>query len=751
MGFENLLRRKARSILTLTGIAIGIAAIIALGALAEGLLAEFTAAFGSSQADLVVTQAEAGASAATMSLGAVDEAVGEAIARLPEVEEVAGMTIAFVPMPDIPYFVLLGHDPEGFAIGHFHIVEGEGLAARAPAGRGKPILLGRTAADNLGKEVGDTLQVHGSAYRVVGIYETGAAFEDGGAVVTLDEAQALLKQPRQVTVYLLRLEDIGQLEAARQRIEHRFPDLAVSRTSEVIDRMGVVGLLRVFVWGLSLITVLVGGVGMMNTMVMSVVERTREIGLLRALGWRRSRVLALILGESLALSVMGGLGGAILGVAVVKALGYVPAMASLAPGVLTPGLVLRALAVALALGVVGGLYPAWRATRLVPLEALRYEGGASGVGARASLAPTGGGMILGGLFRRRARTALTVVGVAVGVTAIIAIGAWVEGVNASISTVATEADLMVLEADINDMQLSVIEERVGAWISALPQVAHVSGCVNGLVALEGMPIFIVHGYHPAGYAMRHYKVVEGEGLGSGRQILLGRRTADVLGKEIGDRVMILSSAYRIVGIYETGDVLEERGGVIALRQAQTLFNKPHQVTFYAVKVEERDDVEEVAQRIRERFPDLSVTRSADFAESTPDIQMMGQMTGVMFWLAVLVGSVGLVNTMGMSVLERTREIGVLRALGWRKRRVLALILGESLALTLLGGIIGIIWSWAMVRLLALWPATASIGLRFTPGLLAQALALAVVLGAVGGLYPAWRATRMRPVEALRYE
>jgi len=370
----------------------------------------------------------------------------------------------------------------------------------------------------------------------------------------------------------------------------------------------------------------------MNTMVMSVVERTREIGVLRALGWRKRRVLALILGESLALSIIGGLGGAILGVAVVKAVGYVPAVASLAPGVLTPGLVLRALAVALALGVVGGLYPAWRAARLVPLEALRYEGG--GGGRLPRFLP--GGMILGGLFRRRARTVLTVIGVAVGVTAMVAIGAWVEGINTSLSALATEADLMVLEADIADMQLSAIEERVGAWIAALPQVAHVSGCVNGLVALEGMPVFSVHGYHPAGYAMRHFKVVEGEGLSSGRQILLGRRTADILGKGIGDRVMILRSAYRVVGIYETGDVLEERGGVIALRQAQTLFNKPHQVTLYAVKVRERDEVEGVAQRIRERFPNLSVTRSADFAESTPDIQMMSQMTGVMFWLAVLV-------------------------------------------------------------------------------------------------------------------
>jgi len=747
VGFKNLLRRRTRSLLTLTGIAIGIAAIVALGALAKGLLAEFTAAFGSSQADLVVTQAGGGESAATISLGAVDETIGEAIARLPEVEEVAGMALAFVPMPDIPFFILFGHDPDGFAIGHFQIVEGKGLAARAPRGQGKPILLGRAAADNLNKEVGDVVQVQGSAYRVVGIYETGAVFEDGGAVVTLDEAQALLKQPRQVTALLVRLKDVGQLEVACQRIERRFPNLAVSQTSEVIDRMGSIDMVRVFVWGLSIIAVLAGGVGTMNTMVMSVAERTREIGVLRSLGWRQSRVVALILSESLALSVLGGLIGIVLGVVLIEAAGRVPGVASLAPGVLTPGLVLGALAVALALGAVGGAYPAWRAARLVPLEALRYDGG--GEGRLPRFLP--GGMILGSLFRRQVRTALTVVGVAVGVTAIIAIRAWVEGIDAALSTLATEADLMALEADIADMQLSAIEERVGAWIGALPQVAHVSGSISGLVALEGMPVFSVRGYHPAGYAMRRFKIVEGEGLSSGRQILLGRRAADVLGKEVGDRVMILGSAYRVVGIYETGDVAEERGGVIALRQAQTLFNRPRQVTSYAIKVRERDDVEEVAQRISERFPNLSITLSADFSASTPDIQMMSQATGVMFWLAVLIGAVGLMNTMGMSIRERTREIGVLRALGWRRRRVLALILGESLALTLLGGAVGVGCSWTMLRLMALWPATASMGMQFTTGVLAQALALAVVLGTIGGLYPAWRATRLRPVEALRYE
>ncbi|MFQ6058540.1 MAG: ABC transporter permease, partial [Anaerolineae bacterium] len=106
----------------------------------------------------------------------------------------------------------------------------------------------------------------------------------------------------------------------------------------------------------------------------------------------------------------------------------------------------------------------------------------------------------------------------------------------------------------------------------------------------------------------------------------------------------------------------------------------------------------------------------------------------------------------MSVFERTREIGVLRALGWRKGRVLRMILLESLALSLLGGVAGLVAGIVVVVLLNSIPLMAGfVQGRFSLGLFVQALATALVLGAVGGLYPAWRAARLQPVEALRYE
>jgi putative ABC transport system permease protein len=121
-------------------------------------------------------------------------------------------------------------------------------------------------------------------------------------------------------------------------------------------------------------------------------------------------------------------------------------------------------------------------------------------------------------------------------------------------------------------------------------------------------------------------------------------------------------------------------------------------------------------------------------------------------LAIFIGGVGMLNTMLMSVLERTREIGVLRALGWRRRQVLGMILQESLVLGAVGGVVGILLGLGLGKLVSLaegmW---GSIELVYTPQMLVQAIIVALIAGIAGGLYPAWRATRMRPIEALRYE
>jgi putative ABC transport system permease protein len=134
------------------------------------------------------------------------------------------------------------------------------------------------------------------------------------------------------------------------------------------------------------------------------------------------------------------------------------------------------------------------------------------------------------------------------------------------------------------------------------------------------------------------------------------------------------------------------------------------------------------------------------------MQNSSAMIGSISLLALLVGGVGVLNTMLMSVFERTREIGVLRALGWRRRRILGLILREAIVLGLLGGLVGIAVAFGFTGLIMSIP---SYGEMFNPNwtavIFARAIFVALSLGVLGGLYPAFRATRMQPVEALRYE
>ena len=746
MILKNLFRRKGRTILTLVGISIGVAAIVALGAVARGMQAGFSAMTQGSQADLVLTQAD------TLSalLSSVDQAVADDLRTWPEVADVDGVLLTNVLLEDSSYLFLFGHDPEGFAIAHFRIVEGQSLA-EARAVRGKPLVLGRRAAQRIGKQVGDVIRLTGGAFRIVGIYETGDAFEDGGAVIPLEEAQALTLQPRRVSMIYVKLSDLAETDRLQTRVERRFPDLNLSTTSGYADQEQMFEILEGVAMTVAGLAVLIGGVVMTNTLWMSVFERTREIGVLRSLGWRRRRVLFLILGESLILALLGGLVGIGLGVAVVFALGKSSSWLGAFGTQVSSELFIRALVTVIVLGLVGGAYPAWWASRLLPIEALQYEGGASG--ARASLAPTRGGMVVRNLWRRRTRTALTLLGIGVSIAAIVALGAVAEGAYYLMTEMwrASQTDLFAIEAGV-DSDLSAIDERVGARIAARPDVEAVSGTILTAVNAERIGMLIVFGYHPRAFAIRHFHIVEGEPLTGRHQVIVGRQAAEQMGLQVGDTLRLLSSNFRVAGIYETGLAYEEIGVVIGLREAQALIGKPRQVMYYGIKLHDPEQAEAVRDELAAAFPEIDFALTADLAESLSDFKTMEDMVGTISFLAVFIGGVGMLNTMLMSVLERTREIGVLRALGWRRGRVLGMILQESLVLGAVGGVCGILLGLGLTGLLVLAPGMwGAIEPIYTPQLFVQAIVVALVAGVVGGLYPAWRATRMRPVEALRYE
>jgi ABC-type lipoprotein release transport system permease subunit len=740
MILKNLFRRKIRSVLTLLGIALGIAVIVALGAIAAGLASGMTSLFTGSGADLTVMQKDAG----DILLSAVDEQVGQQIAAMPQVKAVAGSIYSLVSMEGIPYFLIFGYDPKEFAIEHYKITRGRQLMGS------REIIIGKGAARSLKKDLGDTIQFLGNTFRIVGIYETGAAFEDGGGVITLADAQMVFQKPRQVMAYQIKLRNPRDEVLVKQRIETRFKDVTVARGAQFAQQEQSIQFYQALAVAIALIAVLVGGLGMMNTIMMSVFERTREIGVLRALGWSRRRVLTMILGESLLLASIGGVIGSLLGIGLVKLINATPALSSLLIGQFSPDLFVMAGVTALALGALGGLYPAWRAARLQPVEALRYEGGAAETVQRAPV----GGMLVQNLARRRSRTLLTAGGIAIGVAVIVALGSYTEGAIQQLTTLLTGsgADLTARQANVADMSLSAIDESVMRRIATMPQVAEATGAVIGFASTPEMPYLFVLGIEPGSSAMRRYKPVEGHTIQNRTDVLIGRLTAENLKKHVGDTLRLLNGAYRVAGIFETGVGYEDGAVVMDLREAQNLFQKPRQVTLIQIKLKDPRDAVAVQHEIERRFPEVAVSRSAEFVENTQDLQVSKTLMGALSSIAIVIGGVGVMNTILMSIFERTREIGVLRALGWRRRRVLQSVIGESLLLSAVGGAIGALIGTGLVWGISQIPAVASLAQGYYGlDLYMQAMIVALALGAIGGVYPAWRASQLSPAEALRYE
>ncbi len=746
--FKNLLRRRGRTILTVLGISIGVAAIISLGAMAVGVEAGYTNMLTGSRADLVLSQPDS----FDVTLSSVDERVGIDLASMPEVAAISGMLSGIIQTEGSPYFFVFGYPEDSFILDRFQIIDGISVFDReAQRQRGKPVMLGSAAAETLKKKPGDTMRLGNVAYRVVGIYETGDAFEDSGAVFDLTEAQELLGKPRQVSLFYIQLKDGNLSERLIARVERLYPDLSLYTTSEYSDKQIMGETLKGYVWGIAGLAIILGGIGMMNTQLMSVFERTREIGVLLAVGWKRRQVLIMILGESILVCLGGGILGILLGWLMVKWMTSGTVLFGTGTQNISIGLIMQALVVVLVLGLTGGVYPAYRATRLQPIDALRYEGG--GAGGRVRRLPFGG-MAVQSLWQRTTRTLLTLSVIGITVGAIMAIEGMTRGMMNDMTGMARgmNAEIIVRQEGIADTGFSAIDERVGNRIAAMPEVAHVSGMnMTAIMMPEAGGFFMIFGYAPNEFAIRRFNIIEGQRISANRQIMLGRKMAEALNKKVGETIELSGIRFRTVGIYESSISWEELGGITTLRDAQTLLGRPRKVMLYMVSLHDPRQANTVVEKINQ-IPEAHAALTGEFANQMPDMETMDAMMAVITFLAVSVGGLGMMNTMLMAVLERTREIGVLRAVGWRRRQVLGMILREATLLASLGGISGVMVAHALVLLLGLVPLVGDfMRPTFEWDVYARAILVALLLGMVGGLYPAYRATKLQPVEALRYE
>jgi ABC-type antimicrobial peptide transport system permease subunit len=575
-------------------------------------------------------------------------------------------------------------------------------------------------------------------------------------VLSLDDAQRAFDRRGQVSYFNIKLKDARRGDEIQQAIEQRWPDLAATRAGDTNVQSEMLDLYRSFGWFLGLFAVLVGGLGMMNTTLMSVFERTREIGMLRAIGWRRRRIIGLIVGESLTLALAGGVLGLGLGAGLVAAVQLLPAVASLLSGVVSVAMIVQALVIALLLGLVGSLYPAWRAASLTPIEAMRADAGSAVHPGRIGqfMARIAAGGTLRNMWRRPTRTLVTMAGIGLAVGLIVALLAMTAGFVVMFSqlTGGKEGDLLAEQARVSDMALSTIDERLAGRIAIQPGVRAVSRLIFGLVSTPKTPYFILFGLDPGEPYAGHVQIREGRAIARSHEVMLGRFAATGMEKRPGDTLRLGGSSFRVVGIYENGSALEDSGGMVVVKDAQQVFHKPRQVSLLVIHLDDPGRADELAAHLETLFPELLIAKPATFSNRIQDMATAYAVLNTLIGLTLVVGGIVMTNTMLMSVFERTQEIGVLRAVGWHRGRVIRMVVAEALAVSLLSSAVGLLIGVTLNAALTLEPTMGRMLVpAYTPQLFLQAALLAIALGALGGLYPAWRAARLRPLDALRYE
>jgi putative ABC transport system permease protein len=366
--WKNLQRRRLRTLLTLGGIGMAIGAFVGLVGFSTAFEQGWMRLYSSSGTDIAVIQG-------TFLSTSLDESVGAKLKALPVVAAADPVIYNMMDLTPEVNAIAYGWKADSYEFDALTLVAGRRFRDGQPE-----VMLGDLLADELKKKPGDTLEIQGSPFTVCGIYHSGSALEADAVIMPLDQIQKLSSLQGKVSTFHVRLrpapkgesEDV-YLKHAQALIESALPGLRAVPAAERASNNQLVKLAQASAWGTSSIALLIGILGIANTMAMSVFERTREIGILRALGWKRHQVMALIELEAAALGLGGGLLGILVGWCALHVLAALPQTASIVSAAISVSLLAKALGIAVLAGLAAGALPAWRGARLSPVAALRHD------------------------------------------------------------------------------------------------------------------------------------------------------------------------------------------------------------------------------------------------------------------------------------------------------------------------------------------------------------------------------------------
>lgn len=364
---HNVSVKKLRLVLTATAIAIGVMTVVTFNIVDHSLRESALSIMQTGRADFTIAQK----GTSDLLNSNIDEATLARISAEPSIAAATGVLVGTTRLnADNPVFLEIGIEPTRLADFGVTVVSGRAFGATA-AGE---IMLGWRAANNFGAHVGDLIKIDSDRFRIVGIYSTGQALGDAGAMRPLVPFQAAQRQPGELTLIFVRVRSGTNIAALRARLERSYPQLVTVQTASDFGRADrSLALITAADRGSAVLAIVVGAVIVMTTMTMAFIERTREFGVLAAIGWSRLRIMSMVICEALAVGTLGAALGVGLSFAATQVIGQLPSLVGILHPVYTASAFWRAIYTAGAMSLVGGVYPAARAARLSPLEALRRE------------------------------------------------------------------------------------------------------------------------------------------------------------------------------------------------------------------------------------------------------------------------------------------------------------------------------------------------------------------------------------------
>ena len=365
-------------------------------------------------------------------------------------------------------------------------------------------------------------------------------------------------------------------------------------------------------------------------------------------------------------------------------------------------------------------------------------------------------LIATNLSRHRVRSLISVAGIAFSVAAMLTVVSILEGAIGMFSGIlSSDSEIVVFERNVSDLFFSNVPAAAAEEMARWPMVAHADPVLFGIVSSAGQPIVTCFGVTAADARIVKATWIAGRRSDFGAHaddVVLGERAAEFLSAKVGDHVPIGHAAFHVIGILRTSNGFEDGGVFMPLEAAQSFFHKQGASSVVTVKLRSRDEAGAFKKMVKAQYPNLIGLEDREFNHSYSQFRILKATAWAVGGCGLLLGGLGVANTMIMSVFTRIREIAILRVNGFSKIQVGGIIFGESALVSLMGAVAGLAMGTCALFALKLVPAMHGyIDTSARPVVMLVVILLALTTGIAGALYPAFYAMRIRAVEALRFE